>query len=249
MEGNKAEMLLPPEKIKLQGMQDIARCKQTEYEDLLKQTDYAMSKLKMASKDGIMGRWVARVDDKPNHHHGRRHRIAHGSVFTSPTQQQKDDLKAAAQSEYDECSKKLQASKLVLDDVQADVVAQQKVVDGLQADMDALTAAKLLESQIAATIFEGAAGDAEENALEAAVQAALPALQQARDDVANYGAVKEKLQGALQKFEQAEGKWDAGTVCVCPQCATICVPSCNICAWLQYVCLAAICVPGCNMCA
>lgn len=173
-------------------MQDIARCKTTEHDDLIKQVDYAMSKLKMASKDGIMGR------------------IAHGSVFTSPTQQQKDDLKAAAQSEYEECSKKLQASKLVLDDVQADVVAQQKVVDGMQADVDALLAAKALESQIAATIFEGAAGDQEENALEAAVQAALPALRQARDDVANYAAVKEKLQGALQKFEQAEGKWDAG---------------------------------------
>lgn len=234
VQANNAETLLPQERTKLQGLQDIARCKQTEYDDLVKQTDYAMSKLKMASKGGVMGRWdtllctpplndasmnvlavcTYSMHNKTTTHHARtfpQHRLAHGSVFTSPTQQQKDDLKEAAQAEYDECSKKLQASKLVLDDVNADVVAQQKVVDTLQVDVDALNAAKALESQIAATIFEGSAGDAEENALEAAVHAALPALEQARADVANYGAVKEKLQGALQKFEQAEYKWDAGT--------------------------------------
>ncbi len=140
--------------------------------------------------------------------------MAHGSLFNAPTQQQKDDLKEAAQLQYDECAKKLEASRLVLADVKADAAAQQSIVDGLQKEVDALHEAKALESQIAAQLFEGKAGDAEENKLEAAVHAALPKLEQARADVANYNAVKEKVMGAQKKFEQAQLKWDDGMVWV-----------------------------------
>ncbi len=57
VEASNAETLLPQESTKLQGLLDIARCKQTEFDDYEKETEYAKSKLKMASKGGIMGRW------------------------------------------------------------------------------------------------------------------------------------------------------------------------------------------------
>lgn len=192
VEATGAEVQLPGEEQKLKGMMDVVRCKQTEYDELDKSMAYAKTKLKTAQKAGKGGLMA---------------RVAHGTL-SKPSEQAKSDLIDAAQAQFDEVDRKLKASGEVLEDAKAAAAEQQVVVDRLTGLVTDLTSARQTEANVTASIFKGAAGDAKENQLEAAVDGMTAKLDQARQTKANFSQVHEQLKSAYKKLEDADDKWD-----------------------------------------
>ncbi len=97
----------------------------------------------------------------------------------------------------------LRACGAVLEDLHVKRQQQQLLVDELTAKGVQLREARDWEQAIVPQIFQGAAGDARENQLEAEVDAMLPRLHQTRQFFASYSQAYELTRSARGKLTQA----------------------------------------------